>query len=238
MRVTIHQPEFMPWLGFFHKAGMADVLVLLDDAQFRKNYFHNRNRVRTREGWNWVTVPVEKAPLGTPMNEVRIADANNPRWREKMENAVRMSYGRAPHFEEVFDGLTTVLRQPAERLTEVNVPLLRWMLRSFGLSPEVQLSSAMDIESTSSRRILDICLKTGATTYVSGVSGPDYLDLPSFEQAGIAVEFQEFHHPIYGQLFPGFEAQMSAIDALFLMGAESNRLLRADWPDRIEQVFA
>ena len=71
MRLTIHQPEFAPWLGFFHKVSLADALVILDDVQFRKNYFHNRNRVRTPEGWNWVTVPVEKAPLETPMNEVR-----------------------------------------------------------------------------------------------------------------------------------------------------------------------
>ena len=94
MRVTVHQPEFIPWLGFFHKASLADVLVLLDDAQFTKNYFHNRNRVRTKDGWSWITAPVEKSALDTPMNAVRIAETNNPRWRDKIESAVRLVFQR------------------------------------------------------------------------------------------------------------------------------------------------
>ena len=81
MKAVIHQPDFVPWLGFFHKAGLADVLVLLDDAQFTKNYFHNRNRVRTKAGPSWITVPVEKMALATQLNETRIAEAHDPRWR-------------------------------------------------------------------------------------------------------------------------------------------------------------
>ena len=237
MRVTIHQPEFLPWLGFFHKASLADLLVLLDDSQYRKNYFHNRNRIRTPDGWSWITVPVEKAPLDTPMNGIRIAESNNPRWREKIENAVHLSYGRAPYYGETSEAVSAILHNASGGLVDLNIALLEWMLPRFKVAPQVQLASAFELQSTASQRILDICLRTGATTYISGISGPDYLDLPSFEQAGITVETQKFQHPIYEQLFPGFEPQMSSMEALFLLGGDSPKLLQEAWPKKIERVF-
>lgn len=238
MRVTIHQPEFMPWLGFFHKASLADVLVLLDDAQFTKNYFHNRNRVRTKDGWAWVTVPVEKSGLSTPINEVRIAGTNNPRWREKIEMAFRLSYGKAPFFDDTINELCTLLDATGDILISLNVPVIEWLLGSFGLFPTVLRSSDMGIDSTSSQRILDICRQTGATTYVSGVSGLDYLDLASFADAGISIEHQEFHHPIYPQIYDEFVPQITAIEAVFLYGAQSSQLLAEAWPRKMQQVFA
>jgi hypothetical protein len=237
MRVTIHQPEFMPWLGFFHKASLADVLVLLDDGQFRKNYFHNRNRTRTPEGWRWVTIPIEKAPLGTPITGIKIAGANNPRWKEKIGNGLRMSYSRSPFFEDTVEGFSEILDGTTESLSDLNIALLEWMLPRFNLSPQILRASDFDLQSSASQRILDICLRTGATTYVSGISGSDYLDLPAFKRAGIEVEIQDFHHPIYDQLFPGFEPQISSIEALFLYGHDANLLIQDQWPDKVDQVF-
>lgn len=238
MRVTVHQPEFIPWLGFFHKASLADVLVLLDDAQFTKNYFHNRNRVRTKDGWSWITAPVEKSALDTPMNAVRIAETNNPRWRDKIESAVRLSYGKAPFFDAAFDQLGALFESSGPLLVSLNIPIVEWLLEAFGLHPQVLRSSDMGIASTASQRILDICERAGGSTYISGVSGVDYLDLASFQEAGIAIEQQNFHHPIYPQLHPGFAPQISAVEALFLFGGECGQLLDDAWPDKLEQVFA
>jgi hypothetical protein len=237
MRVTIHQPEFMPWLGFFHKASLSDVLVLLDDGQFRKNYFHNRNRIRTPEGWSWITVPVAKSPLDTPMNDITVAEGNNPRWKEKIENALRASYGKAPFFADTIDDLSAIINSSSGNLAELNIALIEWLLPRFKLAPRILLASEFALQTTASQRILDICLRTGATTYVSGVSGPDYLDLPSFQHAGVAVELQQFHHPIYDQVFPGFEPQMSSADSVFLLGDQCDRLIQESWPRKVEQVF-
>lgn len=237
MRVTIHQPEFMPWLGFFHKASIADLLVLLDDSQYRKNYFQNRNRIRTSESWSWITVPVEKAPLSTPINEIQVAEANNPRWREKISSAIRSSYGRSSSFDAIGPQLDHIVHGASSNLASLNFSLIDWMLERLAVRPAVERSSTMNIQSTASQRILDICIRTGATTYVSGISGPDYLDLPSFTEAGITVELQSFHHPIYPQLFPGFEPQMSAIDAIFALGDRAYELLQGSWPEKIDQVF-
>ena len=95
----------------------------------------------------------------------------------------------------------------------------------------------MSVTGAGSARILNLCRAVNAGTYISGISGRDYLDLEAFERAGVRVEFQEFHHPIYSQLYPGFIPQMSALEALLLFGPSSGRLLQADWPQRLETVF-
>ena len=238
MRVTIHQPEFAPWLGFFHKASLADNLILLNDVQFRKNYFQNRNRIRNASGTSWITVPVERSSLSTKINEVRIAGTTNPHWAQRIGSTVTQAYHHASYFEPMFAEFSTHLMPAGDRLVDVNIPLLRWMLHEFGQTCEVSLSSSFGANSTGSRRILDLCLAAGAETYVSGISGRDYLDLEEFEQAGISIEFQQFHHPVYTQLHPGFVPQISALEVLFLFGPSSSQLLQPNWPERLETVFA
>ena len=237
MRVTIHQPEFASWLGFFQKASLVDTFILLDDVQFRKNYFQNRNRVRTSNGWTWITVPVERFGHSTRINEVRIALTSNPRWTQKIETTVHHAYGRAPHFESVFSEFTHYLRKTNHSLVDLNIALIRWMLKGFGVQCKVLLSSSFESNATGSQRILELCLAVGADTYVSGVSGRDYLDLDAFKRSEITVEFQEFYHPVYKQLHPGFVPLISALEGLFLFGPSSNQLLQLDWPDRLETVF-
>lgn len=237
MRVTIHQPEFAPWLGFFDKVGRAESLILLDDVQFRKNYFQNRNRLRTAKGWTWITVPVERSGLPTPINQIRIASRSNPRWPDKACRAIEQLYGQAPYFSVFFDELRQILEGPHELLVELNIPVLHCMLNGFSLDVEVLVSSQVGVPGRGSERILGLCTAVGATTYISGISGRDYLDLDSFQQAGIAVEFQDFHHPVYPQLHDGFVPCISALEALFLLGPKSPDLLGGAWPHRLAEVF-
>ncbi len=237
MRVTIHQPEFAPWLGFFHKVALADTLILLDDVQFRKNYFQNRNRVRTATGWTWVTVPVERSGLSTWINDVKIAWQTDPRWPHRVEATIAQAYRQSSHFEQVFEKFSTLLRQAGDLLVSLNISILQWMLKEFGLAQNIVLSSSFGIDSTGWQHILDLCLVVCADTYVSGISGRDYLNIEAFERSGVTVEFQEFRHPVYQQLYPGFIPQISAIEALFLFGSSSHLLLNADWPEHLETVF-
>ena len=238
MRITIHQPEFAPWLGFFDKVGQADRLVLLDDVQYRKNYFHNRNRVRTVQGWSWITVPVSRSGLATLINEATIAEDQGQGWRQRIERTVEQAYSKAPAFKTQMDGFRNCLAAAGTRLISLNLPLLEWMLAGYKLAPEIILSSELQVNGSGSQRILEICTATGATTYVSGISGREYLELDDFAAAGIAVEFQDYRHPIYQQLHGNFEPLMSAIEPLFLFGDEAADILAADWPQRMDQVFA
>ena len=236
MRVTIHQPEFAPWLGFFHKVRLADAIVLLDDVQYRKNYFQNRNRVRTSQGATWITIPVEHAALDTPIDRIRVA--TDSRWLDRIEKTLSQAYGRAPHFGGAIGEVVQRLSAGDGQLIAITEPMLTWMMRSFGLQQRIWRSSSFGIQGGRSERLLRLCEAVGATTYVSGISGREYLDVTAFERAGVAVEFQEFRHPIYEQLHPGFVPQMSALEALFLFGPDCTRLLEDAWPAKLDTVFA
>lgn len=237
MRLTIHQPEFAPWLGFFHKVSRADALIVLDDVQFRKNYFQNRNRVRTAQGATWITIPVERAPLDTPIHRIRIAA--DFRWAGRIQKTLAQAYRRAPYFRPAFDEFVGSLTAGDGSLLSVTQPVLTWMLASFGLTRPIWLSSSLALAAEgTTERLVRLCEVVGATTYVSGISGREYLDLPQFERAGIAVEFQDFRHPVYEQLQPGFLPQISALEAIFLFGPGCSRLIDAAWPHKLDVVFA
>jgi hypothetical protein len=227
MVVTIHQPEHLPWLGFFAKAAMADVLVLLDDVPYRKNYFQNRNRVRTAVGYSWLTVPVLHRGHLTPLREVAIANESNPRWSRKHWLTLQQSYGGAPHFSAHESFFRTYYAQRWSRLAEANRVLIDYLLSAFEVPARVMCSSALDHTGLGrTERLLSICRTLGAETYLSGVSGRDYLDVDAFSRAGIAVEFQRFRHPVYEQRYQPFLPCMSAVDLLFNEGPRARDILR------------
>lgn len=218
--VTIHQPEFLPWLGFFDKLRQCDVFVLLDHVQYEKHYFQNRNRIRSRtpQAWSWLTVPVRlKGRFGQPIQEVEIHDTTD--WRRKHLTAIEMSYRKARAFDAYWASFTEIYRRPWQRLAELNIALIEWLAGSFGLRRTVLRSSELGVDGSRSQLLLAICQRAGATEYLSGISGRDYLDTALFEEAGIRVTFQEFHHPIYQQAYDPFVPGLSSIDLLLNYGA-------------------
>ena len=224
MLVAIHQPEHMPWLGFFEKLMRADVFVLLDDVQFSKGDFQNRNRVKGREGAQWLTVPVAHG-FGQRINEVETAgDA----WRAKHWKTLRSCYARAAHFEEFAGAFEEFYARPWPRLSELNVEAIRLLARSFGVGKEFVFSSALGAVGRKSELVLNVCKAVGATRYYSGRAGGAYLDAEAFGREGIEIVVQEFGHPVYEQLFmkeQGFVPNLSAVDLLFNRGAEGLKLI-------------
>ena len=224
MLVAIHQPEHMPWLGFFEKLLRADLFVLLDDVQFSKGDFQNRNRVKGQGGAQWLTVPVAHR-LGQKINEVETAgDA----WRAKHWKTLRSCYARAAHFETYAGEFEEFYARPRAKLSEVNVEAIRMLARAFGVGKEFVFSSTLGAGGQKSELVLNICKAVGATHYYSGRAGSTYLDAEAFRRAGIDVVVQEFKHPTYEQLFmkeQGFVPNLSAVDLLFNRGAEGLELL-------------
>jgi hypothetical protein len=217
MIATIHQPQYLPYLGFFHKVRHSDLLVMLDDVQFSKSDVQNRNKIKTRDGWQWITVPVLQR-LGQLISEVEI-DPRTP-WQRKHWNALSASYGRAPHFRALGPALKDRLDQDWTKLGELNVELTRWAMESLGIVRPMVFSSSLDVEGTQTERLVNICRAVGADAYLSGPGGRSYLELPLFEAAGIDVLWQEFTHPVYEQVQPeaGFIPNLSVVDALFACG--------------------
>jgi len=238
MIVTIHQPEFLPWLGFIDKFHNCDIFVLLDDVQFEKNYFQNRNRIRTPspQGWCWLTVPVlTKGRSGQSICEVEINNAVN--WKRKHLSSFKQNYSSASHFEVYFEFLQEHYRKDWRRLVDFNIEIITWLADAFGLKGTIVRSSELDVEGARSALLLDICQELGATVYLSGISGRDYLDLELFESAGINVRLQEFYHPIYRQCYEPFISCMSSVDLLFNYGSEAKRVLFSESTPRLDYVF-
>lgn len=223
MRISIQQPEFFPWLGFFDKIRQVDKVVFLDNVQFKKRYFENRNRVRTYEGWTWLIAPViTKGRYTQNINEVEID--NTQEWRKKLVGTIEHNYRKAPFWQELGPELCQIIMKPMNRLVEFNLAVILLLLKKLGLPIDWVLASSLNTQHHGSDLILEICEKTGAQEYFSGRDGKEYLNLETFEKKGINVHFQAFVHPIYHQFHGGFKQAMSVIDLYFNMGPESTKV--------------
>jgi hypothetical protein len=235
MKVTIHQPEHMPWLGFFHKLNMADVYVVLDDVQYRKNYFQNRNKIRTANGQCWLSVPA-KYKFGQHIKDV-IIDNSNERWKRKYWESINLSYKKARFFNQYSEAIKSILDREWIYVSELNQRLILKCIEFLGINSVIFKSSELNVEGSGSTLILNICKKLKAEVYISGISGKDYLNILDFEEAAIDVIFQEFHHPIYNQLYKPFIPGMSVIDLLFNYGEKSLDVIKGFDVPVMEGVF-
>ena len=222
--VAIHQPQYLPYLGFFHKLNRCDVFIALDDVQFQKGGLQNRNKIKHQNGWQWITVPVAHSS-DQLINEVQI----NTRlaWGRKHWQAIVTNYTPASHFDTYSDGLQEILEQDSSDLCSLNMALTAWVMQCLGLEQSVVLSSDLNVAGTATERLVNLCQAVEADTYLSGPGGRQYMELSLFDEAGITVQFQEFEPPVYEQLFPeaGFIPNLSVVDALFCCGPDTVQFL-------------
>jgi hypothetical protein len=225
MIVSINQPAYLPWLGYFHRIAISELHIVLDRVQFEKNSFTNRNKFRIKDGWCWLTVPVKtKGKFGQlSINHLEID--NTSRWAEKHWATVRFNYGRAPYFSEHAAFLERVYSQPWTCLNDLMREITTYILRAFGITTRLLYSSEMEVEGTKDELILALCRSVGATNYISGPLGRDYIRGELFEQAGVRVVYHNYRHPTYSQVYAGFEPYMSAVDLLLNCGPKSLEIL-------------
>jgi hypothetical protein len=212
--VCIHQIEHIPHLSLFVKFAKADVIVLGDNFQFKKNYYENRNKIRTKEGWQWITIPVEK-DNHKPIKDIKVIDGN--RWKEKYLNAIKQNYSKSLNFDKYYPVIEKTINISLNYLIEYNMHFLFLLWYWFGIDRKFYLASELGLnpELKATDLLLEICKKLKADTYLSGPSGKDYLELEKFKEANIEVIFHEFEHPIYKQVYEPFIPGMSSIDYLF-----------------------
>ena len=213
----------MPWLGYFDKIVKSDIFVFLDTVQFKKNEFQNRNKIKTAQGGMWLTVPVlYKYP--EHIDAVKIN--NRIDWRKKHIRTLEINYQKAPYCHDFFPTLEEFYAGDAESLSEVNRESVLILLRMLGVHKETKVASELgDFSKEPSERLADICKSLGADTYLSGTGGIGYLDLKPFNKKGIRVEFQNFKHPIYPQLYGDFVPNLSLLDLLFNCGPDSLNIM-------------
>jgi len=220
--VSIHQPGYLPWLGFFKKIMSCDIFVFLDDVQYEKRGWQNRNRIRTNTGTVLLTVPV-KSKLGMNLNEVKINNQSN--WTRKHKKSIEVSYSKTPHFNEYWNDFKKIYDRDFELLIELNMKIIYYIMEKLNIRTKTIFSSELHISEKSSNRILEICKALNCYEYLSGSQGKSYLNEADFVKNNISVKFQNFHHPVYRQIYEPFISNMAIIDLLFNEGRDSVEIL-------------
>ncbi len=221
--VGIHQPNFLPWIGYFYKIGKSDVFVFLDNVQYAKNSFINRNKIKTPQGAAWLTVPVS-FKFGQLINEVKIN--NETKWREKHLKTLEMNYKKANFFDDIFEIIKKIYYlRDWQNLSDFNISLIKSIVSYFGLDKSFVKSSALGVRAKSTELLIQIVKKVGSDVYLSGFGGVKYQDEGLFKKGGINLEYYNFHHPTYTQLWGRFIPNLSMIDLLFNCGPKSKDYL-------------
>ena len=223
MIAAIMQPTFLPWIGYFDLIDQSDVFVFLDDVQFEKQSWQQRNRVRSPIGLDWLTVPVYiKGRSGQTIREVEIKSDIFP---DKHIKTLKQHYSKCGYFSEYWQELESILLRAKQdkSLADLNISLIRWLADLLGISSQYVLASNLKVEDRRSQRLLRILKSINADTYLSPRGSMEYLieDRQIFEDAELPIVFQSFTQPIYNQRYAPFQSGVSAIDLLFNEGASS-----------------
>jgi len=222
--VAIHQPQYLPWLGYFDKLDRCDVFCLLDTVQYKKNEFQNRNRIKTADGWQWLTVPVTYR-FPQRINEVGVNQTVD--WQRKHLQALKTNYSKAPFFDTYYANFDKFYQKSYGMIVDVNVASIDLLVQLLGLEGKLVLASSLQLETEDpTLRLVEICKNLGGDSYLSGRDGAKYMDVDMFKNNQIEVLFQDFKHPQYPQCYAPFEPNMSVVDLLFNCGPESLAIIR------------
>jgi len=225
MRVGIHQPMYLPWLGLFDRINRCDVFILLDNVPYSKNYFLNRNKIKTANGWTWLTVPVIfKGNSHKIIKEIEIDNRSD--WGKKHWLSIYYSYKNSSYFDTYADVFEHFYKQEWRYLVEASTHLLFSLLRMLNIKTPIRMASTLGVEGRKEELILNICKSVQAEEYLSGPDGRNYLNLGLWQENKVKVEFHDYLHPQYPQLHGEFLPHMSVIDLLFNCGPDSLPILK------------
>jgi hypothetical protein len=223
LKVVIHQPNYFPYSGFFHKLSLADTFVMMDDTQYDKK-FTNRNRIIVPNGWIWITVPIKKEQKFQSNKLIEIN--NNLDWKKTHWQKIQRSYSNAKFFNLYKDYFDSLYKKEWDLLFELNYETLTKTIEWLDLKIEIIKESELNVSGNSTDRLVNICKSVGAETYVSGIGGKEYMNENIFEKNKIKLEYQQFLHPEYPQHFSEtFIPNLSIIDLLVNMGSDSLKFL-------------
>jgi len=224
MKCVILQPSYLPWRGYFHQIQKADLFIFYDDVQYDKHGWRNRNRIKTSQGTQWLTIPVYtkgSVPEKIPINQIEISW--NKKWNLHHWRAIQFAYRKAPFFHQYQDYFHKVFLRKDDLLADFTIQTTIEISSMLGISQTSFLrSSDLDnIQGEKTERLINILKKVGADHYISGPSAADYIDEKKFFEAGIKLEYMVYEYPEYEQLYPPYEPQVSIIDLMFMQGDNS-----------------
>ena len=227
MILSVHQPQYLPWLGYFDKVAASELFVFLDLPQYKKREFQNRNRIKGSNGEVWLTVPVvSKGKFEQPIKDVEIDNSQD--WQKSHWQGIELNYKKAPFWAPLAPKLKPFYEKRWDRLCELNLEMDVFFFKELGIATPWKVESSIGTSTASTERLIELCQKTGGTHYLSGSGGKDYMDEALFARQGLGLSYQHYQHPEYRQQWPklGFLPYMSVLDLLFNEGPQSLAVLR------------
>ena len=226
MVIGILQPGYLPWLGFFEQMWRSDIFVIYDDVQYDKEGWRNRNRIKSANGVQWLSVPVlfklSDAPL---IKDIKIDNKTN--WRKKHLASIRQNYTKAPFFKDYIGFFEAAYARHWEYLLDLDMFFIAGLAQFLGMADKViHLSSSVGVQGDRIGRLINLCRHFGVDTFYEGHSGRNYIDEELFLAQGVTVEYQSYQHPMYNQLYGEFVPYLSVIDLLFNHGRESIAIIK------------
>ena len=220
-KVAIVQSNYIPWKGYFDLIASVDEFVLYDDMQYTKRDWRNRNKIKTANGTQWLSIPVEsKSKYFQTIRDTKISDSS---WNKKHWKSISQAYSKAPHFKdykEIFEDLYANATE--QYLSEINYKFITAINAMLGIKTTIRWSNDFQLAEGKNEKLLGICKDLGADTYISGPAAKDYLDNALFENDDISVEWASYDgYPEYQQQFNGFEHGVTILDLLFNCGSET-----------------
>lgn len=228
MIVSIQQPEHWPWLGFFDKVRQVDKVVLLDTVQFKPRYFESRIKIASKaspEGWQWLRIPVKDSRHRQNICDVEIDSSRD--WRQVALRELKFTYGKSPQWDTYAADIETIYSQNWEKLADFNINSIRWLAKKLDLQTRFIRASELKVSGKADGLLVNICLAIGATDYLSGKFGKDYINPKLFADSGVRLHFQEFVHPKYHQFRGEFQPGLSSLDVLLNHGEKAAKILRS-----------
>ena len=225
--VVISQPTYLPWLGYFYIMKEADVFVFLDSVQYARQSWQCRNRIKAPRDWMWLTIPIKHDTMFRAIKDVEIDNSSS--WALKHWNSIKACYGRAPYFDAYSGFFKSVYEKQWTMLSDLDIHVIKYLARQLGLSPLFLRSSELNVDGKRSHLVLSICKLLGANRYVSSIGAKEYMAQDHAEELfgneGIVIEFVDYEHPTYPQLFGDFIPNLSFVDCLFNCGPDSPRIV-------------
>jgi hypothetical protein len=224
MKIAIHQANYFPYPGFFHKINQADVFVIQDDIKF-VNKVTNRNKIISSSGHTWINVPIKKGHQSLPIMDVKIN--NEIPWKKINFKKVCAGYNKAKFFHLYKDFFENLYKKEWNNIFDLNFETIKQVLIWLNIKTKIVIESELDVSGQSTERLVKVCKKLGADTYISGIGGKKYLDEKLFEKNKIILKYQNYNPIKYTQhMSKSFIPNLSIIDLLANAGSESGKLLK------------
>lgn len=221
--IAIHQPNYLPWLGYFYKIHQSDVFVFLDDVQFSNKGMHNYTYLKTSNGPFRLKYPVNQK-FGDNINQVSSKDQIN--WKKKHLDTIAVNYKKAPFFEEIFEGYKNILEKQYKNIVDLNISFIRFYANKLGITAEFVRSSELNIASNRTEKIIDVCKVLNGNIYYSGTGAKAYQKKEAFDLQGIELRYSVFSPVQYPQLWKDFQSNVSVLDYLMNCGYDFETILK------------